>query len=457
MVNISLTNCHLQFMFCEGSLRLPGMKLRDLRASEASNGTGAPPSSWGNASMDGRAFGTERGSLLKAEVNSLRAEVGSINSDIGSFFAASEAGSEDTIGPELPPKDFCLPSTPDEFAPPTPSKSTLRSAFGIDRWLFPQSPLGRPTVEARPHIKYDFTVSQGPMPSDYPNPPSNPRRLKFSSTIYYASSFDTLRSKCSISHASFVQSLSHLVPFKAEGGKSSSGFWRSSDGRWLVKTLVSKWGVADLSVLLAMSPRYFDWVLRDGGEKGGMVKFMGFYTVEVRNLDTGVGDKVDLLVMENLFWGRKVDRMYDLKGIQGRKVKKKEKEGEEAPSSGVLFDAEWLQGPLTLVAPKSKALLKAAVCADAGWLAKSNIMDYSLLLGVDNEKGEIVGGIVDTIGSYTFAKTLEYNLKANAARKPEEVTVVPPTEYQERFVTAMGKYFTECPGMCCLLFCWIWI
>ncbi|KAF8918924.1 hypothetical protein CPB85DRAFT_1373592 [Mucidula mucida] len=153
--------------------------------------------------------------------------------------------------------------------------------------------------------------------------------------------------------------------------------------------------------------------------------------------------------MENLFWGRKVDRMYDLKGIQGRKVKKKEKEkeGEEAPSSGVLFDAEWLQGPLTLVAPKSKALLKAAVCADAGWLAKSNIMDYSLLLGVDNEKGEIVGGIVDTIGSYTFAKTLEYNLKANAARKPEEVTVVPPTEYQERFVTAMGKYFTECPDM----------
>ncbi|KAF9005762.1 hypothetical protein BDZ89DRAFT_1079975 [Hymenopellis radicata] len=426
-----------------GSLRLPGMKIRDLRASETSTGTGTAPSSWGKASMDGKALG---GSLLKAEVNSLRAEVGSINSDIGSFYATSEAGSEDTVGPELPPKDFCVPigeSTPDECAPPTPSKSTIRSAFGIDRWLFPQSPLGRPTVEARPHIKYDFTVSQGPMPSDYPNPPSNPRRLKFSSTIYYASSFDTLRSKCSVSHASFIKSLSQLVPFKAEGGKSSSGFWRSADGRWLVKTLVNKWGVADLSVLLAMSPRYFDWVLRDGGEKGGMVKFMGFYTVEVRNLDTGVGEKVDLLVMENLFWGgRRVKKK--------EKEKEKEKEGEKAaepPLSGVLFDAEWLQGPLTLVAPKSKALLKAAVCADAGWLAKSNIMDYSLLLGVDNEKGEIVGGIVDTIGSYTFAKTLEYNLKANAARKPEEVTVVPPTEYQDRFVTAMGKYFTECPDM----------
>ena len=73
-------------------------------------------------------------------------------------------------------------------------------------------------------------------------------------------------------------------------------------------------------------------------------------------------------------------------------------------------------------------------------------MDYSLLLGVDQERRELVGGIVDTIGSYTFAKTLEYNLKSNAARKPEEVTVVPPAEYQERFVNAMSKYFVACPG-----------
>jgi 1-phosphatidylinositol-3-phosphate 5-kinase len=45
----------------------------------------------------------------------------------------------------------------------------------------------------------------------------------------------------------------------------------------------------------------------------------------------------------------------------------------------------------------------------------------SLLLGVDQQRKEIVCGLVDTIGSYTFAKTLEYKAKqgslATRARK----------------------------------------
>jgi 1-phosphatidylinositol-3-phosphate 5-kinase len=49
-------------------------------------------------------------------------------------------------------------------------------------------------------------------------------------------------------------------------------------------------------------------------------------------------------------------------------------------------------------------------------------------------------------GSYTFAKTLEY--KAKQGLNPEkQVTVVPPHEYQQRFVNAMNDYFPPCPGM----------
>lgn len=47
-------------------------------------------------------------------------------------------------------------------------------------------------------------------------------------------------------------------------------------------------------------------------------------------------------------------------------------------------------------------------------------------------------------GSYTFAKTLENKAKSNL-QSGREVTVVPPTEYQERFVKAMERYFLACP------------
>ena len=93
-------------------------------------------------------------------------------------------------------------------------------------------------------------------------------------------------------------------------------------------------------------------------------------------------------------------------------------------------------------------------------------MDYSLLLGIDAEKKQIACGLVDTIGeltisrlknlsllsltfrgtgSYTFAKTLEYKAKQNL-KSGKEVTVIPPNEYQTRFVNAMDGYFLACPG-----------
>lgn len=104
-----------------------------------------------------------------------------------------------------------------------------------------------------------------------------------------------------------------------------------------------------------------------------LAKLLGFYTVEVRNLDTGtVQAKADLLVMENLFYNQKPTKTFDLKGIQGRKV--------NSAASKTLFDSEWIEGQqraLTLVDPVSKAILREATKADCDFLSRSNIMDYS--------------------------------------------------------------------------------
>jgi len=68
-----------------------------------------------------------------------------------------------------------------------------------------------------------------------------------------------------------------------------------------------------------------------------------------------------------------------------------------------------------------------------------------LLLGVDEEGKQIHCGLVDTIGSYTFAKTLEYKAKG-LSKEGKDITVVPPHEYQERLVSALDSYFMACPG-----------
>jgi 1-phosphatidylinositol-3-phosphate 5-kinase len=72
-----------------------------------------------------------------------------------------------------------------------------------------------------------------------------------------------------------------------------------------------------------------------------MAKLLGFYTVELKNLETGaVQSKADLLVMENLFYQRTISQTFDLKGIEGRRVKPTGK----GPQSKTLFDGEWLEG-----------------------------------------------------------------------------------------------------------------
>jgi 1-phosphatidylinositol-3-phosphate 5-kinase len=85
-------------------------------------------------------------------------------------------------------------------------------------------------IDDRPHIKYDWMIG---------------KRLKFSCTVYYAKQFDGLRRRCGIEDI-FLKSLERSANWAAEGGKSKSDFWKTSDNRFIMKTLVNAWNVADL-------------------------------------------------------------------------------------------------------------------------------------------------------------------------------------------------------------------
>lgn len=85
-------------------------------------------------------------------------------------------------------------------------------------------------IDERPHIKYDWTIG---------------KRLKFSCTVYYAKQFDALRRRCGIDDI-FVKSMAWSENWMADGGKSKSNFFKTGDDRFIIKTLVNAWNVADL-------------------------------------------------------------------------------------------------------------------------------------------------------------------------------------------------------------------
>jgi hypothetical protein len=99
-------------------------------------------------------------------------------------------------------------------------------------------------------------------------------------------------------------------------------------------------------VLIELAPSYFRYMDATASRATVLAKLIGFYTIEIRNLETGtVQSKADLLVMENLFYKQKVVKTFDLKGIQGRKVKAGSNATGAAQNSKTLFDGEWIEGP----------------------------------------------------------------------------------------------------------------
>lgn len=122
--------------------------------------------------------------------------------------------------------------------------------------------------------------------------------------------------------------------------------------------------VLDRQVLIDLGPSYFKYMESTATRPTVLAKLLGFYTVEIRNLETGTTQaKADLLVMENLFYDRKISKTFDLKGIQGRKVK-----ASASANSKTLFDGEWIEGGDCLDNKSSPTLTPAnfrpAACAD---------------------------------------------------------------------------------------------
>ena len=75
-------------------------------------------------------------------------------------------------------------------------------------------------------------------------------------------------------------------------------------------------------------------------------------------------------------------------------------------------------------------------------------MDYSLMIAIDEEKRELVVGIIDCIRTYTLDKKLESWIKDRglAGGGRNRPTITSPKEYKSRFREAMARYMSPVSG-----------
>ncbi|WWC88696.1 uncharacterized protein L201_003609 [Kwoniella dendrophila CBS 6074] len=257
--------------------------------------------------------------------------------------------------------------------------------------------------------------------------------------IFFAEQFAALRSACQCED-SFVESLARCVQFDASGGKSGSAFLKTKDDRFIAKEISR----LEMDALTKFAPAYFEYTRKafQGSRPTVLAKIYGFFKIGYRNAITGRYMRMNVLVMENLFYERRFSKIYDLKGsTRNRLIQPTGRINE------VLLDENLMEivykHPLYLK-EHSKKILRTALFNDTLFLSNLNVMDYSLVVGVDSEKHELVVGIVDYIRTFTWDKKLESWVKDSAflgGAGKGEPTIVTPKQYKLRFRTAMERFY----------------
>lgn len=279
------------------------------------------------------------------------------------------------------------------------------------------------------HLKYQFTEGSA----------------KMLCKIFYAEQFDALRRKCNVADR-IIESLSRCLKWDSRGGKTRSVFLKTLDDRLVMKSL----SPIETQAFLKFAPSYFS-IMAEAlfhDLPSVIAKMLGFYQVIIKNPMTNTEIKLDLLVMENLFYDRSPDRIFDLKGsMRNRKIQSTGEQNE------VLLDenmVEYIYESPLFAREHSKKILSASVWNDTLFLARQNVMDYSLMVAVDEARKELVVGIIDCIRTYTWDKKLESWIKDRgfAGGGRNRPTVTSPKEYKSRFREAMARYILQAPN------CW---
>jgi len=310
--------------------------------------------------------------------------------------------------------------------------------------------------------------------------------------------------------SSYTQSLSAACEWAVSGGKSGASFSKTDDGRFIVKCISR----TELQMFLDCAPAYFEYLSKAffHGLPTVLCKIVGVYQIGYHNRATGKRTMEQVAVMQNIFHGRKISRVFDLKGsLRGRftqrsadkdsggkaptmskhygssndlaemdrhsiddviaksrnpdsdnafrkqnakveTVQQGDDGGENyvGPSVPTLLDGDFLEftggRPLPL-SDRSKAQFTMSILNDTLFLSIINVLDYSILVGIDEENHELVVGIIDYMRQYDILKQMERVGKSLPMVVGSEApTIIQPPLYKSRFTNAMERYFMTVPS-----------
>ena len=229
---------------------------------------------------------------------------------------------------------------------------------------------------------------------------------KFYCCSYFTAEFHSLRCRVlgDCSDDLFMSSLADCDRWEAMGGKSGLFFYKTSDDRFVLKQM-SRF---EYQAFLDFAPHYFEYLKKTSQNEGKSLlgKILGVYKVGFKNSLSNSGMSMEFLIMENLFYNKKISRSYDLKGsVRNRLILE-----DGGQQGAVLLDENLLrvscERPL-YVNEAAKNSLNQAIKRDATFLASHRMMDYSLLVGICDENSVLVLGIIDYIRTFTWDKKLE--------------------------------------------------
>jgi len=265
----------------------------------------------------------------------------------------------------------------------------------------------------------------------------------------------------------FIQSLALSATWSTQGGKSGASFSKSLDGRFVCKVISQ----LELNMFIDYAPAYFEYMANAFYRDLPTVlcKILGVYSISYdRKGDRRTTHNV--VVMENIFHDRPINKTFDLKGSQRarymevkerleqfdenllnrRKARKAGKNHKaNTTASEILLDDNLLEltdGRPFPLKHRAKIFFDKAVTNDTEFLSVVNVVDYSMLVGFDESSHEIVVGIIDYIRQYDLSKRFERLGKSvGMIAGQAEPTIIQPAQYCRRFNMAMEKYFMSVP------------
>eukprot|EP00299_Pterocystis_sp_00344_P019491 c9661_g1_i1.p1 GENE.c9661_g1_i1~~c9661_g1_i1.p1 ORF type:complete len:701 (-),score=185.64 c9661_g1_i1:101-2173(-) len=363
---------------------------------------------------------------------------------------------------------------------PGGKEALLDVALGRDSWHTMLSfILGvRRSIERLTALPPDLTSESYKQSVTLQVPCHNPAAINAPRTLsmidYCPTVFQHIRRLYNIDDKDFVRSLSptpilgnlllgnlkRLSTLVSEG-KSGSLLYFSEDGRYVIKTIAQREHDTFLNVL----QHYVDYIRSNPHTL--IIRFLGLFDMNLIN-----GRKLCFVIMANVFETKlSIHRRYDLKGSTvGRSALKG-----DTPSH-LIANVALKDNDLDfkfLLPQQLRRDLVVQIASDAQWLATYELMDYSLLIGVnfmdkdaeqikrvkrrdevwkwrsrfqqhfgglkcslsrDKENCVIFVGIIDTFTHYDYRKRFERYAKVMSGVSRTGVSVMPPQAYAQRFI-----------------------